>query len=113
MGTSGEYTITVTALDVIKNAMLNLGALALGETPRGAEAKVGREGLNYLIKLWEGPPNFIQRGQAMWQREVGSLTLVADQNSYSLKPTGGDCDIQVPLEILSMVVEINMRIFIK
>ena len=104
MATSGVYAITVTALDLIKNSMLNVGSTAIEETPTGAEAKLGRDGLNYLIKQLEGPPNFIQSGQKMWQRETGALTLDATKNSYSLKASGGDCDIQIPLEILTAVL---------
>jgi hypothetical protein len=37
----------------------------------------------------------------MWQRERASLTLVADQGSYDLKPTGGDLDIQIPTHIIA------------
>jgi hypothetical protein len=103
MATSGNYSVTVSALDLMENAYLNIGAHALEQTLSGAKAKLGREGLNNIIKLWEGPPNFIHRGLKMWQRETGSLTMTA-KNSFSLKPSGGDCDIQIPLEILTAVI---------
>lgn len=103
MATSGLYTLTVSALSLMKNSYLNIGAIALNETVSGAKAKLAREGLNAIIKLWEGPPNFIQRGQKMWQRETGSLTMTA-KNKFSLKASGGDLDIQIPLEILTAVL---------
>ena len=103
MATSGSYTITVTALDLMENSYLNIGAHALGQTLSGAKSKLAREGMNYIIKQWEGPPNFIHPALKMWQRETGSLTLTA-KNNFSLKPSGGDCDIQIPLEILTAVL---------
>jgi hypothetical protein len=103
MATSGNYTVTVTALSLMKNSYLNIGAHALGQELSGEKTALAIEGLNAIIKLWEGPPNFIQRGMKMWQRETGSLTMTA-KNNFSLKPSGGDCDIQIPLEILSAIL---------
>jgi hypothetical protein len=39
-------------------------------------------------------------GLKVWQRERGSLTLTA-KAEFSLKPSGGDCDIQVPTAIIT------------
>jgi hypothetical protein len=104
MATSGTYTTTTTALSLITNAFLNIGSAALGETLPAPKSKLAREGLNYITNLWEGPPNFIQRGMKMWKRETGLLTLDSTKNSYSLTPSGGDLDIQVPVEILTTVI---------
>lgn len=104
MATSGSYSVTVTALDLIENAYLNIGAHALGETLSSEKSKLGREGLNNIIKLLEGPPNYILPAEKMWQRETGLLTLDSTKNSYSLKASGGDLAIQIPLEILTAVI---------
>jgi hypothetical protein len=87
MATSSVHTITVTATNLIKSSLRAIGAAATGETPEAPEIIEAIEALNYLIKNMEGPPNFLQPGMRMWQRESGLLTLVANQSSYSLKPT--------------------------
>jgi hypothetical protein len=86
MATSSVHTITVTASDLIKAGLRVIGAIAQGETPSDNEYQHAIDALNYLIKNLEGPPNFLRPGMRMWQRETGLLTLVADQDSYSLKP---------------------------
>lgn len=87
MATSSVYTIRVTASDLIKGALRAIGAKATGETPSGAENKEAIEALNYLIKQWEGPPNYFHPGNRMWQRKSGLLTLTADQGEYTLTPS--------------------------
>jgi len=86
MATSSIHTITVTAIKLIKGSLRAIGAIATGETPAAQEITDAMESLNYLIKNMEGPPNFIQPGMRMWQRESGLLTLVSTQSEYSLKP---------------------------
>lgn len=101
MTTSGSYDFTVNTLEVITEAMEFIGLLAAGETPESEDVVTFRTTLNLLVKLWSGRNNRFMPGLKMWQRERGSLTLVADQGSYDLKPSGGDLDIQIPTHILT------------
>jgi hypothetical protein len=101
MATSSVHTITVTATELIKGTLRVIGAIATGETPPDSDVADAIEALNYLIKNMEGPPNFLQPGMRMWQRESGLLTLVSTQGEYSLKPaslayTGGGTYTIVP-----------------
>jgi len=100
MATSGEYTITVTAQDLIKSAMRIIGVVASGEAPDADELKDARQALNFIILQLKGPPNYVKPGQMMWTRERTDLTLTA-KAVFDLKPSGGDCDIQVPVEIIT------------
>lgn len=99
MATSSTYTRTVTFINLLKASLRAIGAIGGGQTPAAHEVTDGIAAANDLLEQWEGPPNFLLPGLKMWQRETGLLTL-KNQNSYSLKPSGGDLDIQIPLEIL-------------
>jgi len=101
MTTSSSYDFTVTTQEVIEEALEWIGFLASGETPEDDDLTVCRTTLNLLVKLWSGPNNRFMPGLKMWQRERASLTLVASQGSYDLKPSGGDLDIQIPTQILT------------
>lgn len=100
MATSGVYTITITGRQMITDVLIEIGAIDADETPSSNEILHGLRQANLLIKNMEGPPNFINPGKKMWQREQASITPSASQNYYDLQPSGGDCDIQIPIEIL-------------
>lgn len=104
MATSSTYTMTVTGATLFTDVLQDLGVYAPGETPTDDDMQHAKRKANFLIKQLEGPPNFMAPGERMWQREVGSLTPDATKNSYSLKPSGGDLAIQIPEEIISVVL---------
>jgi len=100
MATSSTYTRTVTFIEILKESLRFIGALESGETPTADETADAISAMNSLIQQWQGPPNFLLPGDKMWQRETGLLTLDSTKNSYSLKPSGGQLDIQIPIAIL-------------
>jgi len=100
MTTSGSYTITVTAQNLIEAAMQALGLLASGESSTTAEQTDAIRVLNYWILQMKGRKNGFSKGLKMWQRETAELTLTATA-TYLLKPSGGALAIQIPEEILS------------
>lgn len=101
MATSGTYDFTVNASEVIAEALEWIGFLAAGETPETVDSNTCLQTLNLLIKLWSGQENRFMPGLKMWQRERASLSLVSNQGSYDLKPSGGDLDIQIPTHIIT------------
>ena len=104
MATSGTYTETRTAAQLIKDAHLDVGVGDAAQDLDSNLVTVAIRKLNDIIYQWCGPPNPILRSLKMWQRERQEITLDSTKNSYSLKPSGGDEDIQVPEEIESVVL---------
>lgn len=100
MATSGSANFAVTGGDIVRAAYRIVYNVSSEYTLEAAEMADGIQALNMLVKNLMGPPNFLTRGIKTWQREVGSLTL-AEQIEYSLKPSGGDMDINIPAAIIS------------
>ena len=101
MATSGVYTVTVTAATIVEGALRTLGAVQEGNSPTSSEMLDGIEALNFLILQWQGPQSPLLHGMKMWQRERVSLALDITKNSYDLMPSGGDSDMQIPVEIIA------------
>ena len=103
MATSGAYTITVTAQNLIEAAMQSLGLLASGASATTAELTDGIRVLNYWLLQMKGRKNGLARGLKQWQIETAELTLSA-KSAFNLQPSGGDLDIQIPEEIITVLL---------
>ncbi|MDY6893901.1 MAG: hypothetical protein SVO01_00560 [Thermotogota bacterium] len=95
-----SYNFSITTNEIINEALIDVGAIAVGQTPDAAMYAHGRRKLNMMVKQWMGPPNYKLPGLKMWQREVGTLTLTA-KSTFLLCSSGGDCDIDPPVHIIS------------
>lgn len=73
MATSGTTNSTLTASDVIKAAMQELGVLSAGENPDGDDLELGLRSLNFMLKGWAA------RGVTSWRNEEASVPVVAGQ----------------------------------
>lgn len=104
MATSGIYTITKTASDFIESALQNIGAVSAGQTLDPHDQEVGRKKLNDILFQLQKDASRFNTGVQFWQRETANLTLTAKM-SFSLKPSGGDLNIQVPIEIHSAILK--------
>ena len=93
MTTSGDATFTVTRDQIIKGALRCINAIATGETPTAAEISEGSEALNYMVKAWQA------EGIGLWLYDTFALTLVADQQSYTIG-SGGDVNTVRPLDVI-------------
>lgn len=98
MTTSGTYTLTYTASQMVMAAMRVLGVVDPDEAPSSNEKSNAIEALNHILLQAKGPNNRMFKGVRVWQTEVASLTLEATRNTYLLKP-GGQASIQIPEEI--------------
>jgi len=87
MALSNSFSFTVTATDVIREAMLNIGAIGEAEVPTAQEFIDCQRKLNMLIKQWMGTQDFAP-GLKMWTRQRGDLFLSSTQGVYQLGPTG-------------------------
>lgn len=87
MPTSGTVTYSVTELDVITNALEDIGAIGAGETPSPEDISTARRKLNLIIKQWVSQIDFAP-GLKMWTRRRAYLFPQKGQSSYSLGPSG-------------------------
>lgn len=97
---AGTVTLTIASLDLITGAMMDIQALAAGEPANPNDVVDVRKVLNMMVMQMQGPPNFLARGLKMWLRTVATLTLSA-KAQYMLKSSGGDLDINAPVDVLS------------
>ena len=74
----------MTARDMIRDALQEIGALGVGEAVTDADAQAGLVRLNSLIDTWQTERLTIYN----LYREV--FSLVASQASYTIGPTGAD-----------------------
>ena len=97
MATSGTNTFTVTRDDIIKAAMRNLGALAVGETPETEDYTNCSQALNIMIKSWA------KKGLPLHVTDEVSIALTLAKVAYTIGPTGSPVPDKVaykPLRIL-------------
>ena len=104
MATSGTYTLSVTATQMVSAIMRALGVLDLDESPTANESSAVIQAINFWMFQKKAPPFHLNPGSMMWTRETADLTLAA-KASYDLKPSGGDCDIQIPVQILTATLK--------
>jgi hypothetical protein len=77
-------------LEIVSDALLELGVLAAGETPSAADASGGMKALNRLVDMWAAERLMI------YTNTRSTFTVVSGTASYSVG-VGGDCDIPFPV----------------
>lgn len=87
--TSGSYTFSVTRDQIIRQAMLDLGALQEAEVPTAQETTDMAFLLNMIVKQWMGNTDFAP-GLKVWTRKRADLFLSPTQYTYQLGQTGAD-----------------------
>jgi hypothetical protein len=85
--TSGVYTFSVTRDQIIRQMMLDIGALQEGEIPTAQETTDCAFKLNMMVKQWMGNTDFAP-GLKVWTRKRADLFLGYTQYTYQLGPTG-------------------------
>ena len=86
MATSGTSVLTVTRDDVIRQAMLNIGALDGDEVPTPRETLDCSLILNMLVKQWQGRSDFAP-GLKTWKRRRSNLFLSTSSGQYTVGPS--------------------------
>jgi len=87
MTTSGTVTFSVNRDQIIKQAMLNNGALGEGEVPTAQETVDCAFLLNLIVKQFSGQTDG-SKGLKMWSRKRADLFLYTTQSQYALGPSG-------------------------
>lgn len=86
MTTSGVFSFTCNRDQIIRDAMLNIGALDEIENPTSSETSDCAFKLNMLIKQWMGKADFAP-GLKVWTRRRAALFLNNAGYKYSVGPT--------------------------
>lgn len=87
MPTSGSWSFTITRDEIIREAMLNVGAIGEAEVPTAQEVTDCARKLNALCKQWMGTQDFAP-GLKMWSRQRADLFLSSSKGIYALGPSG-------------------------
>lgn len=93
MTTSGQTIIEMNKDSICTAALRKIGAVIQGGTPATAEITAATEGLNNLVA------EFQTLGMPLWARKDSTVTMVADQFSYTIG-IGQSVNIAFPLKIL-------------
>jgi hypothetical protein len=100
MATSGVYTYAPTAQEICNDILAWLGVIGEGEAANHDQVQTIIRAINIWVAQYSGPNSVGRPGNIMWQRETGSINLTQGDYLYTLKPSGGDLSIQVPVDIL-------------
>ncbi len=87
MALSGTWAFTVGRDEIIRESMLNVGAIGESEVPTAQEVTDCARKLNMMAKQWMSSQDF-SPGLKMWERQRGDLFLVSNRGQYQLGPTG-------------------------
>lgn len=85
--TSGSYTFSVTQAQIIRQMMLDIGALAEAEQPTAQEYSDCSFRLNLMTHQWRSDTDFAP-GLKVWTRKRADLFLGNMQYTYALGQTG-------------------------
>jgi len=92
MATSGSVDWNQTCTEIIKDALVMVGAIEDEATPSAEQYQYSRRVLNRMVKAWSA------RGLKSWKWQEVTIDLVAGTASYALGPTGAEV-INRPIEI--------------
>ena len=87
MTTSGTVTFSVSRDDICKQAMIECGALGVGETMSDDDLQLCAFRLNMMVKQYMGAID-LAPGLKVWSRKNGNLFLSSTTGTYSLGPGG-------------------------
>lgn len=92
MATSGSYDYSVTATNVLTEALEIIGVLPVGQTIDSNDQTTCLRSLNMMVKQWSGNFDFAP-GLKAFSRKRGYVFLQSGQGSYSLGPTGDNATL--------------------
>ena len=96
MATSGSTDFSTNATTLIKDAMLEIGALAADETPTANEESHARRIMNGMIKTWQ------TSGHNVFRQKRGTITVSSakgqEATPYTLGPSGDLTERPVRIE---------------
>lgn len=94
MATSGTTTFSVTGLDIIKQALQDVGKLRAGQTPDSDDQTDCLRVLNMIIKA------LTVEGFQLWTYQTLSFPTVVGQSSYSIGPFAANVTNSRPIRVM-------------
>jgi hypothetical protein len=85
VATSGSTDFAINRTQMIKAAMLKIGAIDAAQTPTGPDYDSVSQTLNMMLKAMQAD------GLKLWLRKKATLLLESNKSSYLLGPTGDHC----------------------
>lgn len=98
MATSNSFNFSVNRDVLIKDALIDIGAIAQEDTPSSPIIEHAARQLNLMLKAWQS------KGLRMWKSRNATLLLQKDTQSYSIGFTGDHFFLD------SELVETEMRV---
>lgn len=89
MALSSAWAFTVVRDDIIREAMLNVGAIGEAEVPTAQEVTDCARKLNMMVKSWMGFQDFAP-GLKMWERKRADMFLKSSRGVYVLGGSNSD-----------------------
>lgn len=84
MATSGSTDFTLNRDELIKDALILLGAVGADQSVSSEDNNLANRALNRLIKAWQG------QGIHLWTETEATVFLIKGQESYALNAASGD-----------------------
>lgn len=95
-------SLTYTALDIITDALVEIGMLAPGETPDGETGQWAFRQMNYMLDVWAA------RRAYVYATDFNVYTLVPNLSPHTIGPTGATFTITArPVELVSANLLLN------
>ena len=94
MTTSGTYSFTVTAADIITDALQELQVIGEGDSPSAYDIQRCTFALNLMLKRWAA------KAVPLWTIKTISFPVVANTGTYTIGPTGTVASSFRPLQIM-------------
>lgn len=89
MATSGTYTYSVTAANIIQAALEDIGVVADGGSPTANQTTLCLQRLNFIVKQFQGSSDKLP-GLKVWTRQRITLALAKGQQTYTIGPATTD-----------------------
>lgn len=82
MSTSGSYDFALRRDELIKDALIDIGAVAQEDTPSSPVISHASRQLNLMLKAWQN------KGLRLWRAKRATLLLQKNTRSYNIGPSG-------------------------
>jgi hypothetical protein len=92
MATSNSFDYSLTANDIITDALENIGALPAGEPIQSEDQTTALRSLNMMVKQWSANFDFAP-GLKAFSRKHGYVFMQKDQGVYNIGPTGDNASL--------------------
>lgn len=95
--------LTYTGLDVITDALIEIGIIAPGDTPDGETGQWAFRKLNDLLDVWAARKVYV------WSTIFTQYTLTPNHSPHTIGPNAADFNVaQRPVRVESCAVRLNM-----